>query len=446
MVAPGTDEPLRCAPLPGPGYRDPVTSNPPKTPRAGIVTPTRATLLLTTTLAALAMIGPFTIDTIFPGFEAIGRDFDADTAALQQITSVYLLSFAVMSIFHGPISDALGRKPVMIGGLLGYVVASVVCALAPSLTVLLVARAAQGLFAGAATIVSRAVIRDLFSGAEAQRLMARVMMIFAVAPAIAPVIGGEILRFGPWHWVFWFVAGYGLLAALLTATVLPETLPPEDRRPLRVGTVVEGLWRVARSGRFERLAFCSAFTFASYFLYVVAAPIVVVDLLGKGEQDFWMLFVPMIGGMVMGSMLTNRLAGRVDTDRMLDVVMVGLLVAAGLNVGLAALVPSLPWVVLGPAATGIAIGVAFPVLQLAMLDLFPHDRGSAASMASFATLVFNALLAGAIVPVVTGSLLTTALTSAVFAVLGALLWAWHRRATADPAEAVPAGEPTTRTQ
>lgn len=390
--------------------------------------PRRATLLVTSTLAALAMIGPFTIDTIFPGFEAIGRDFDADTAALQQITSIYLLSFAVMSIFHGPLSDALGRKPVMIGGLIGYVVASVACALAPTLGFLLAARVAQGLFAGAATIVSRAVIRDLFSGAEAQRLMARVMMIFAIAPAIAPVIGGEILRFGPWHWIFWFVAAYGIGAAVLTAVVLPETQPQARRTPLRVGAVVGSLWQVARSGRFERLAFSSAFVFAAYFLYVVSAPIVVVDLLGKGEQDFWMLFVPMIGGMVTGSLLTNRFAGRVDSNRMVDLTMAGLLAAAALNVLLCAVAPTLPWAVLGPAAMGIAIGVAFPVQQLAMLDLFPEARGAAASMASFAALVFNALLAGVISPLVTGSLLTAALTSALFAALGAGLWLWHRRA------------------
>ncbi|MFX0539898.1 multidrug effflux MFS transporter [Ornithinimicrobium sp. Y1847] len=402
----------------------------------------RAGWLITVVLASLAMIGPFTIDTIFPGFAAIGREFEVDSTALQQITSVYLVCFAVMSIFHGPISDTLGRKPVMIGGLIGYTVASVVCALAPNLGVLLAARGVQGLFAGAATIVSRAVIRDLFEGPEAQRLMARVMMIFAIAPAIAPVIGGEILRFWTWPAIFWFVGLYAVATAILTALVLPETLPTQDRQPLRAGAVVGGLWRVARSGSFERLALCAAFSFASYFVYVVAAPIVVVDLLGKGEQDFWMLFVPMIGGMVLGSWLTNRLAGRVATERMVDVTMAGLLVACLVNVLLAMGVPVLPWAVLGPAVMGIAIGIVFPVLQLAMLDLFPHHRGSAASMASFASLIFNALLAGAIVPLVSASLGTIALTSAGFALLGAGLWTWHRR---DPRAARVPAAPTAPT-
>lgn len=404
-----------------------MTSEPPA-PAPVLPTGSRqhAGWLVTVVLASLAMIGPFTIDTIFPGFESIGRDFTVDSTALQQLTSTYLIAFALMSVLHGPISDALGRKPVMIGGLVGYAVACVVAALAPSFTVLIAARVAQGLFAGAATIVSRAVIRDLFEGPEAQRLMARVMMIFAVAPAFAPVIGGEIMRFASWPAIFWFVCAYALLTAVLTAVVLPETLPREARTSLRVRAIVGGLWQVARSWPFERLAICSALAFASYFIYVVGAPIMVVDLLGLGEQDFWVLFVPMIGGMVVGSFVTNRLAGRLDAQVLVDRTMVGLLLAAAVNLGLVVVSPTVPWAVLGPGLLGIAIGIAFPVLQLAMLDLFPHHRGSAASMATFASLTFNAVLAGLVTPLVSASLVTVALTSALFAVLGAALWWWHR--------------------
>lgn len=383
--------------------------------------------MVTLVLASLAMIGPFTIDTIFPGFPQLGREFEADSAALQQITSVYLVSFAVMSVLHGPISDAVGRKPVMLVGLIGFVLCTVACALAPTLSSLLVARALQGVFAGAATIVSRAVVRDMFSGAEAQRLMARVMLIFGIAPAIAPVIGGEILRFGDWPWIFWFVAVYGVAVAVLMVTVLPETLPRADRQPLRVRSVLGGLWQVARSWPFERLALCTTFTFASYFIYIAGAPIIVVELFGLGEQDFWMLFVPMIGGMMTGSLLVNRIAGTISTERLLDRVFTGLVVAAVLGVGLVLISPDPPLAVVAPALTGLALGIGFPVLQIAMLDLFPHHRGAAASMASFLTLCFNALLAGVIMPLVGGSIITVALASAFFAVLGGLMWVWHRR-------------------
>ncbi len=390
---------------------------------------------VTLVVASLAMLGPFTIDTIFPAFAAIGRDVGADPVALQQLTSVYLLAFAVMSVLHGPLSDALGRKPVMLVGLGGYVVASVLCALAPSLAWLLVGRAVQGVFAGAATVVSRAVIRDLYEGAQAQRLMSQVMMIFAIAPAVAPIIGGWLLQLGTWPVIFWFVGAYALVVAAATAFVLPETLPKEERVPLRVGAVVGGLWQVSRSWTFQRLALATSCTFGAYIFYVLAAPIVVVDLLGKGEQDFWMLFVPLVGGMVVGSFISGRMADRVSGSVLVDRTMVLVLVAATLNVVLAAALPVLPWVLVGPTLLGTAIGIAFPVLQLALLDLFPSHRGSAASVSAFAVLITNALTAGVVAPLVTASMLTAALASAGFAVLGALLWGWHRRAAAAPATA-----------
>src|SRR5690606_34442432 len=149
---------------------------------------------------------------------------------------------------------------------------------------------------------------------------------------------------------------------------------------------------------------CSALAFGSYFVYVVGAPIVVVDLLGLGEQDFWVLFVPMIGGMVVGSWLTNRLAGRLDGRVLVDRAMAGLVLAGAANVVLTAVVPTLPWAVVGPALMGTAIGIVFPVLQLAMLDLFPHHRGSAASIASLASRVCNAALPGLEIPLVRPSL------------------------------------------
>lgn len=390
---------------------------------------TRPDWLIVLVLAGLSMLGPFTIDTIFPGFTSMGEQFGVDSTAMQQVTTAYLVPFAVMSIVHGPLSDAVGRKPVMIAGLLGYVVASVLCALAPSLGWLLAGRALQGFFAGAATVVSRAVVRDIYEGHRAQKVMGQVMMIFSIAPAIAPVIGGWVLLLGPWPGVFWFVAAYGALVAVLTILILPETLDPQDREPLRPGVVLSGLWEVARSWRFERLSLATGFTFAAYIFHVMAAPIIVVDLLGLGEQDFWMLFVPLIGGMAFGSWLTGRLAGRIPTRVLVDRTLVFIAGATTLNILLAAFVPTLPWVLVGPTMLGAAIGLIFPVLQLALLDLFPHHRGAAASVAAFVILAFNAVLAGIVAPLVTASMLTTAMTSAVLSLLGMAFWLWHRSAT-----------------
>ncbi len=389
----------------------------------------RPTIGVLLVLAFLAMFGPFTIDTVFPAFEHIGADFGVGATELQQITSIYLVSFAVMSLLHGPISDAVGRKPVIIVGTLAYAAASVGCALAPNLGMLLVFRAMQGLAAGSGQIISRAMIRDMYEGPAAQKLMAQVMMIFSVAPAVAPVVGGWLLRLGNWQVIFWFLVLFGVAMCLATAAVLPETHPTSERRPLRIRPLIGGLVEVARNGAFLRLAFASSLTFAGQFLYIAAAPIFVVALLGKGDQDFWIFFVPMIAGMMIGAFANSRLSGIVSSTRLAGAGMVIALVAGVLNVSLALVpgVPPLPWAVVGPSVLAMGTALCFPILQLSMLDLFPHQRGSAASMQSFIQLLLNAALAGVVAPLVTGSIAMLAVTSLGFIVAGSLLWVWHRR-------------------
>lgn len=389
-------------------------------PSAGVV--------ITLVLAGLSMLGPFTIDTVFPAFARMGEEFGADSTAMQQVTSLYMLAFAVMSVFHGPLSDALGRKPVMIGGLAGYVVASVGCALAPNLGVLLAMRTLQGTFAGAATIVSRVVVRDMYAGAEAHRLMSRIMMIFSVAPAIAPVAGGWLLQAGDWRIIFWAVAVYGVLAAVTVLGVLPETHPPHERTLLQPGAVVRSLLSVGRHPTMVRLALVTAFAMAGQFIYIVGAPIIVVDLFGLGERDFWTLFVPIIFGLMVGAWLSGRLAERVTRSRIVDLALVFATLSGVVNVVLVAFLPRLPYAMIGPALLALGIAVAFPAIQLEILDAFPHNRGAAASLGTFASLAFNALLAGAIAPLVTGSLIEVAVTSVLMLAVGLLMWVWHRRA------------------
>lgn len=388
--------------------------------------------MITIVLAALSMLGPFTIDTVFPAFTRIGAEFGASSTAMQQVTSTYMLAFAVMSIFHGPLSDALGRKPVMIGGLIGYALASVGCALAPNLGVLLAMRLLQGTFAGAATIVSRVVVRDRYAGPQAHRLMSRIMMIFSLAPAIAPVAGGWLLQAGDWRIIFWAVAGYGLLALLAVVLVLPETHPASERTPLRVGAVLRSLVTVGRSSTMIRLALVTAFAMAGQFLYVAAAPIIVVDLFGLGEQDFWKLFVPLIGGLMLGAWVSGRLADRYSRNQLVDTALAAAVVAGLLNVVIVLLVPQPPLAMVGPFLLSFCIAIAFPAIQLEILDAFPHHRGAAASLGTFGSLAFNALLAGVIAPLVTGALVWVALTSLLFVVVGLALWVAHRRVPATP--------------
>jgi MFS transporter, DHA1 family, multidrug resistance protein len=385
--------------------------------------------LMLAILAGLGMLGPFSIDMVFPAFAQMQLEFGTNETAMQQVVSVYLLAFAAMSLFHGSLADALGRKPVMIVGGIVYLLASIGCALAPSLWVLLLFRALQGMSAGAGQIVSRAVVRDLFADAEAQRIMAQIAMIFGLAPAIAPIVGGWLLAVGPWRYLMWFLVAFSVVLFGAIALFLPETHPESDRTPLRIGPLFRTLWSVWRDPDGRRLALNAMLNFSGMWLYIASAPLFVVGLLGKGEQDFWLLFVPLISGMILGSFVSGRLAGRMSGRRLATLGYYVSLAGGAINVVLT-LFPAtarLPWAVLPLPIYTFGVATAFPIITLAMLDRFPHARGAAASVQAFISLIFNALTSAVVVPLVATALWHLSVTSLLITVASFLLWQRHLR-------------------
>jgi DHA1 family bicyclomycin/chloramphenicol resistance-like MFS transporter len=383
-------------------------------------------------LASLGMIGPFSIDTMFPAFARMGAEFGANELALQQIISSYMLTFAVMSLVHGPLSDALGRKPMVVAGTVIYIGASIGCALAPNLGVLLAFRAVQGLSAGAGAIISRAMVRDVYADAQARRTMSHIAMIFGLAPALAPVVGGLLLGFGGWRIIFWFLVAVGVAMLALVVFFLPETHPAERRTPVNVRHLAAGLWSVARTPSGRRLSLAAMFNNGAMFLYVSSAPLLVGNLLRLGEQDYWKLFVPLISGMVIGSWVSGRLAGRLSGTRVANLGYLISLSAGALNLGMT-LIPgtgTLPWAVALLPVLTFGIALTFPVITLAMLDLFPAARGSASSVQNFVALLGNTLVSGLLAPALGFSLTALAAGSFGYTIIGALLWRRHLTTTA----------------
>ncbi len=389
------------------------------------LSPGRIALLI----GGLSMFGPFAIDAIFPAFPQMGAQLGADKLAMQQTISVYLLAYAFMSLFHGALSDALGRKRVIVGGLVVFILASIGCALSRDMGTLLFFRALQGLSAGVGYIIGRAVIRDLYEGDDAQRLMSHVSMVFSIAPAIAPIIGGLLLGWTGWTGVFWFLVGFSTLLLLTTWLWLPETHPPHARQPLRAGQLARDYIGIASNGRFLRLAAAGALGFGGLFLYIASAPAFVMDLLRLSEREFAWLFVPTIGGMALGAFASGRAAGRIRGERLVAIGYGCMAAATLFNIGYNAFATqmSVPWAVLPMSMTAFGVALIFPILSLAILDMYPRLRGSASSLQAFSTLITNSVIAGLLSALLSRSGLSLAIGAGCFALASFGMWSWERR-------------------
>ena len=393
-------------------------------PRPSISAPRGLVLLL----GALAMFGPFAIDTVFPAFPLLASDFAASPMAIQQTISVYLIAYAAFSLVHGPLSDSFGRRPVILAGVTVFGLASVGCALSESLTELLIYRALQGCSAGAGLIVGRAIIRDRLEGPEAQKMMSMVSMVFSIAPALAPIIGGWIVGFASWHWIFWALAVFAFLLLLSVLLFLGESHPADLRQQFRFGPLLRDNLAILRNRQFARLAIAGGFNFAALFLYIASAPAFVLDILGLNAQQFGWFFVPMISGMTLGAFVSSRMAGKLSADQMVVRGFLATVVAGGLNLAYQLVPePSVPWAVLPMSLLAFGIALVFPALMLAMLDMYPRQRGSASSIQTVLSLSVNATVAGLLSPMIGASPWLLALTSVSFSLISILIWRSYRR-------------------
>ncbi|OOG40871.1 multidrug effflux MFS transporter [Rhodanobacter sp. C05] len=378
-------------------------------------------------LAGLSMIGPFSIDAVFPSFPLIGARFAVDDTALQQLLSVYLVTYAAMSLFHGAISDAIGRKPVMVTGMLVYALASVGAAMSTSFAMLLACRGLQGVCAGAGLVVGRAVIRDTLEGAAAQRLMSQVMMIFGVAPVIAPMVGALLLPLGGWHGIFWLLAGFTTLLALALALLLAESHPPARRTSFAPRPLLASYLSFGRDRPFWPLLISSSVNFAGLFLYIASAPRIVRGLLHLSAAGFPWLFVPVVIGLIGGAWLSGRMAERRSAGFTVNLGYAVMLLACALHLLLALAFPAprLPWSMLPLILHGIGVQLAFPTLTLLLLDRFPQQRGGISSAQAFASLLLCSFVAGMLSPLLSASMLQLALGASALTVIGALAWSWY---------------------
>jgi DHA1 family bicyclomycin/chloramphenicol resistance-like MFS transporter len=382
-------------------------------------------------LAALAMLGPFSIDAYLPAFPSIQSNLNSTAIEVQQTLTAYLLSFAFMSLWHGALSDSFGRRNIILVALLVFAVASFGCATAYSVEALWVFRILQGVSAGAGMVIGRAIVRDLYDGAPAERLLSMVTMLFSIAPAIAPMIGGWIVSYSNWRNIFYLLVIYTILVFWACWKWLPESLALEKRQAFNMA----GLWRnykaIFTSPRFHFKAAMLGCNFGGLFLYIASAPVFVTEHLKLGIDEFAWQFIPMVGGIFLGALAANRLAGKITVWKQIRIGFIFLLGSSLLNVIFHFFfAPALPWSVLPLFFYAIGNSLIFPGATLLVLDLFPDTRGIAASCQSTYVTLIAAIVAGVMAPLLSYSVLALALGQLSFAIVALLLWQgsrWHKK-------------------
>lgn len=371
-------------------------------------------------LASLTALAPFAIDTYLPAFEVMEYDLGTNSNFIQQTLTFYLVPYTIMTIFHGAISDSIGRIKTIKYGMSLFILGSIGCAFATSIEMLWISRLIQGVGAGAGNVVARAMVRDLYSGATAQKVMATIQIIFGIAPAIAPMVGGLLLGIS-WQAIFIFLIIYSVLITFFSVNFLPETISKQNRLPFNFESVLNRYKDLLNDKNYIFLILAVSFNFSAFFLYVLSSPIFLMQHLNLSSSQFGYLFIPTVTGMILGSFISKKTAGIISPARMLKIAYLWMLLITTFNLIFCLFFPSILFVNIGLIAFyNIGMAAAMPLISIKALDCFPKARGTAASGQAFSQMLVSSFIAGLVIPIIWGSLATLAIGMLVIFFLGLL--------------------------
>ncbi|MFN8482435.1 MAG: Bcr/CflA family multidrug efflux MFS transporter [Anaerolineae bacterium] len=350
-------------------------------------------LRLVLIIGGLSAFGPLSIDMYLPALPSLGQELGGTASVVQLTLTAFMLGLAVGQLVAGSLSDSLGRRRPLIVGLVLYTAASLLCGLAPSLAALIALRFVQGASGAAGTVIARAVVRDHFTGNDVARFFGLTMLVNGLAPILAPIIGGQILLFTSWRGVFILLTAIGAVMLTAVSLGLPESLPPERRRPGGFQSSVAPFRRLALDRVFLGYALAMGLAFGAMFAYISGSPFVLEDIYGISPQAFGLFFGFNALGIVMVSQVGVRLIERVGPRSLLATGLgaafsggVLLLVVVVMGGGLAGILPALFLVVA-------SIGLTSPnATALAMAD-HPEIAGSASAFLGLLQFIIGALVA-----------------------------------------------------
>jgi len=382
-----------------------------------------ATYGFAASLACLAMLGPFAVDTYLPSFPDIANSLDTSIFNVQQTLAWYVLSFAIMNLWHGVLSDAIGRRPVVLMSLIVFTCASIGCSISTNWQMLSVFRILQGASAGAGVVVAHAIVRDCFDGAIAQKIVTQGALTFAIAPALAPVIGGYLTEAFGWRSVFVFLALFSVSLLLWSWVSLVETHPPQLRQRLALPTILHSYRDVLSQFGFYSLTAVSSLNFAAGFLYIASSATFLMQHLSVSRQGFAWLFYPLIAGNMLGAFLAGRMAKNWPPIAVVKRAYLIMFFGAGGNLIVClSIPPQLPWFVIPLFVYAAGAAMAAPSVMLMLLDRFPKLRGTASSLRWFVQNMLLAVIAGFISPWAAHDVKMLALTMFFILLLSCCSW------------------------
>jgi DHA1 family bicyclomycin/chloramphenicol resistance-like MFS transporter len=342
------------------------------------------TFALTALLAALSAIGPLTTDMYLPSLPDIARSLDASTAQTQLTISAYLIGFAIGQIIYGPVSDRHGRKPVVLGAITLYCAASLACALSVSIQMLIVARAFQALGGCGGIVLARAMVRDLYSGSRAGRELSLIAAVMALAPVLAPIVGGIVQTGFGWRVVFLVLVAVAILGIAVVWLRLPETLTHRAAEPISIGSIVRSYRIVAGSGAYLAYVGLATMCYAGLFVWISGASFVLQSLYGLSPVAFGFVFALASGGYLTGSTIAARLVRRIGIDGLIGVGSVVMAIGGvGMLIDVLLGVNSVIALVLLMAVYLAGMGMVLPQSFAGALTPFPERAGAASSLLGF---------------------------------------------------------------
>ncbi len=367
------------------------------------------------------------IDISLPAVPSTARSLGSTLELAQLIVPAFFVGFAFGQIVWGPVSDRFGRKPTLLFGIAFYVVVTLGCAVSPTMETLLALRALQGIGAGAGSILSRAIIRDLFDGAEMARVMSLALAAFITAPIIAPSVGALMLQVASWRGIFFFLGAYGLLLLAVASILLEESLPERNPRAMAPGRLLQGYRDMLGDPASRGFALVIICVFGTLNIYLTNAPAVFMTTYGLTPSMFGAVFAIVAICSAAGNLLNARLIRHRKLRRVMGIGILGALAATGLNVVVAALGVKSAWALV-PGFAGFFFFFGFITANGTTLALMPHGRnvGAATSALGFSQTIGPAIVAGIVAalydgtayPTVLGMLLLILGSGAVFLAQG----------------------------